>query len=408
MADRPLVGYGNYPEMTQETAIMSDAKVLFEITEKHLNSGLRGFPVGTVRTSRVDPDEGVSYVGYPIKDLAYLDPEAVIFLLFNKDLPKADQLDACKADLASRAKIDPRVLDLLAQLPKDGHPMEWLMAGLVFLGMTSKTNDFYEDGLNLIAQTPELIANIFRIRSGWGAPIPSRPELGLVENFVHMLGVPGADADKLTRLLRTFYVLHMDHGGGNLSTFTGKSVASGLADIYASLNAAMAGLYGPRHGRANQNCLNFVKTVGTTDPDEIEAFVRDRRARRELIYGFGHAVLRAEDPRATIQYELGKQICGDDPLFQTALAMRERAVKVLDEEEKISNPYPNVDAVSGTLLNASGLTDSDYYTVLFGFARIAGIAAQIVDERNNLRGGKGVAIYRCSYKAENQTPRRLD
>ena len=386
---------------------MSDAKVLFEITEKHLNTGLRRFPVGTVRTSRVDPDEGVSYVGYPVKDLAYLDPEAAIFLLYNKQLPTDEELATFKANLAGRAKLDPRVIQLLSQLPKDGHPMEWLMSGLVFLGMTSKTGDYYEDGLNLIAQTPELIANIFRLRSGWGNPIDSRPELGLVENFVHMMDVPGADPEKFTQLLRTFYVLHMDHGGGNLSTFTGKAVASGLADMYASLNAAMAGLYGPRHGRANQNCLNFVKTVGTTDPDEIEAFIRARRANRELIFGFGHAVLRAEDPRATIQYELGKQICPDDELFQTAVTMRERAVKVLSEEEKISNPYPNVDAVSGTLLNASGLTDSDYYTVLFGFSRIAGISAQIIDERNNLRNGKGVAIYRCSYKAENQDPRRL-
>ena len=143
------------------------------------------------------------------------------------------------------------------------------------------------------------------------------------------------------------------------------------------------------------------------DGSDNEAFIRARRANRELIFGFGHAVLRAEDPRATIQYALGQQICPEDELFQTAVAMRERAVKVLSEEEKISNPYPNVDAVSGTLLNASGLTDSDYYTVLFGFSRIAGISAQIIDERNNLRNGKGVAIYRCSYKAENQDPRRL-
>jgi citrate synthase len=222
------------------------------------------------------------------------------------------------------------------------------------------------------------------------------------------MGVPGADADKLTALLRTFYILHMDHGGGNLSTFTGKAVASGLADIYASLGAAMAGLYGPRHGRANQDCLAFVRSVGTTDADEIEAMVRDRLANKQLVFGFGHAVLRAEDPRATIQYELGKKICPDDNLFQTALALRERAVKVLSENPKVSNPYPNVDAVSGTLLNSQGLTDSDYYTVLFGFARIAGIAAQIVDERVHFRGGKGVAIYRCSFKAENQDPRSLN
>ncbi len=386
---------------------MSDENVLFEITEKHLNTGLRRFPVGRVRTSRVDPQDGVSYVGYPIADLAQLDPEAAIFLLYNKRLPTDDEIDSCRSALAARATVDPRVIETLKGLPKDGHPMEWLISGLTLLGMTGKTGDFYEDGLNLVARSAELIANIYRIRSGWGDPIPSDPSLGLVENFVHMLGVPGADKNKLTKLLRTFYVLHMDHGGGNLSTFTGKAVASGHADQYASLAAAMAGLYGPLHGRANQECLNFVKSVGTTNPDEIEQFVRDTLASGGKIFGFGHAVLRAEDPRATVQYALGREICPDDNLFKTALAMRERAVKVLKENPKISNPYPNVDAVSGTLLNASGLTNADYYTLLFGFARIAGITAQIVDERVHMRNGRGVPIYRCSYIAENQDPKRL-
>jgi citrate synthase len=389
---------------------MSDDTVLFEITNKHLNTGLRRFPVGKVRTSRVDPQEGVSYVGYPIADLANLDPEAAIYLLFNKRLPTDSELATCKADLAARATVDPTVMSCIQSLPKGGHPMEWLINGLTLLGMTGKTGktgDYYEDGLNLIARSAELIATIFRVRSGWGEPIPSNPSLGLVENFVNMMGVPGADQAKLTKLLRTFYILHMDHGGGNLSTFTGKAVASGHADQYTSLAAAMAGLYGPLHGRANQECLNFVKTVGTTNPDEIEKFIRETLASGGKIFGFGHAVLRAEDPRATVQYGLGREICGDDPLFQTALAMRERAVKVLRENPKISNPYPNVDAVSGTLLNASGLTDSDYYTLLFGFARIAGITAQIVDERVHMRNGRGVPIYRCSYIAENQLPKRL-
>ncbi len=386
---------------------MPENKVLFEITEKHLNTGLRGFPVGTVRTSRVDPNEGVSYVGYPIGDLASLDPEAVIYLLFHKDLPTDAQLVAFKADLAARAQVDSTVFDFLKGLPRQGHPMEWLVTGLSLLGMTGKTDDYREDALNLIARSPGLIAAIFRIRSGWGDPIESRPELGLVENFVHMLGVPGGDNAQLISLLRVFYVLHMDHGGGNLSTFTGKAVASGLADIYTSLAASMCGLSGPRHGRANQNCLRFVKSIGTSDHDEIERVLRQKMANKELIYGFGHAVLRAEDPRATIEYALGQKICSDDELFKTALALRTVAVKVLSENEKISNPYPNVDAVSGTLLNASGLTDSDYYTALFGLARIAGIAAQIVDERLNFRDGKGVPIYRCSFKAENQDARRL-
>ncbi len=377
-------------------------KVLFEITENHLNTGLRGFPVGTCRTSKVDPYTGVSYVGHSIGEMATWDPEEVVFLLHNKHRPSADELVAFKADLASRSKVDPSVIELLKSLPPEGHPMEWLMAGLNLLGMTGKTSDFQQDALNLIARSPTVIAALYRIRSGWGEPIASQPELGLVENFVHMLGVPGGDEVALTKLLRTFYILHMDHGGGNLSTFVGKAVASGLADMYASMGAAMAGLYGARHGKANQDCLNFIKSVGSSDPEEIERFIRASLARHDLIYGFGHAVLRAEDPRATVQYALGEEICPDDELFRTAANMREVAVRVLKENPKVHSPYPNVDAVSGTLLNAAGLTDSDYYTVLFGWSRIVGIAAQIVDERLHLRDGKGVAIYRCSYKAENQ------
>lgn len=386
---------------------MSENKVLFEIKEEHLDTGLRGFPVGTVKTSSVDPIAGVHYVGYPIEDLAYIEPEAAVYLLFHKNLPNDAELAAFKADLARRSTVDSRLTGFLSALPRDGHPMEWFMAGLNFLGMTGKTNDYREDSLNMIARSPELVASIFRVREGWGPPIASRPELGLAGNFVHMLGMPGGNAKKLEEIVRIFYVLHLDHGGGNLSTFLGKAAASSLADVYVSNVAAMAGLYGPRHGRANQDCLEFVKKVGTDDHTKIEAFVRAELDAGRLIFGFGHAVLRAEDPRARVQYALGEKLCGDDPLFRTAKALREVAVRVLKENPKVANPYPNVDAVSGTLLNASGFTDPEYYTVLFGFSRIAGIAAQVVDERLVIRDGKGVAIYRCKYIPKDQPARRL-
>lgn len=382
---------------------MSDpTELMYTITRAQLNTGLRGFPVGTCRTSKVHPERGVSYVGYPIDQLAEREPESVVYLLLHRELPDEEQLAAFKADLVSRRGIPSQVLDLLASLPKQGHPMEWLIAGLTFLGMTSKANDYAEDAKNVIAWAPELVAAIFRIRSGWGDPIPADRDLGHIENFVHMLGVPGGDPQRLARLMRVFYVLHMDHGGGNLSTFTGKAVASGRADLFSSLAASMCGLYGPLHGRANQDCLAFVKRVGSSDPAKVEQFVRDTLAAGDKIYGFGHAVLRAEDPRATIEYAIGQEICPDDPLFQTALTLREVAVKVLKGIEKVSNPYPNVDAVSGTLLHANGLVEPDYYTVLFGLSRITGISAQIVDERLRFRGGRGSPIVRPKYIAQDQ------
>jgi citrate synthase len=379
-----------------------NAEALFTITRGHLDTGLRGIPVGTCRTSKVDPIEGVSYIGHPIAELAGRRPEEVVYLLLERHLPDADELASFQADLRSRRGVPSAVLSTLAALPREGHPMEWLIAGLNLLGMTAKTGDYAEDARNLIAWAPELVAAIFRIRSGWGDPIPSDPEKGLIEDFVHMLGVPGADDTRLVRLLETFYILHMDHGGGNLSTFTGKAVASGQADLFASMGAAMAALYGPLHGRANQDCLDFVRTVGSSDPAEVERFVRDALANKKKIYGFGHAVLRREDPRATIQYALGEELCGDDPLFQTALTLRTVAAEVLSGIDKVSNPYPNVDAVSGTLLNASGLTDSNYYTVLFGLSRMSGICAQIVDERLRFRGGRGTPIVRPKYFAADQ------
>ncbi len=376
--------------------------LLFEITADKLDTGLRGFPVGTCRTSKVDPDLGVSYVGHPIASLADRDPEEVVYLLLHRTLPNADELATFKADLRARQGLPRKVIDGLKGLPREGHPMLWLVNGLTLLGMTGTTGSWEEDARNAVAWGPELVAAVYRIRSGWGEPIAPRHDLGLIENFVHMLGVPGGDTEGLTRLMRSFYILHLDHGGGNLSTFTGKAVASAHADVFSSLAAAMCGLFGPLHGRANQDCLNFVRTVGSSDPARVEEFVRTALANKDKIYGFGHAVLRAEDPRATIEYELGQEICGDDPLFRTALTLREVAVRVLKEFPKVSNPYPNVDAVSGTLLNAVGLTDSNYYTVLFGLSRMTGISAQIVDERVHARNGKGVPIYRPKFIAKDQ------
>jgi len=384
----------------------NDDPVLFEVRQSHLNTGLRGVPVGTCRTSAVSPEKGVSYGGYPIAELATLPPENVIHLLLKKHLPTPDEAKAFAADLRKRAEVPPKVFDLLAALPRDGHPMEWFIAGLLYLGMTGKTGDWMEDALNCIARVNAVAAAVFRIRAGWGKPIPPRADLGYAANFAHMLGAPGAHPE-LPELLRLFHVLHMDHGGGNLSTFTGKAVASGHADVYVSLAAAMASLYGPLHGRANQECLRFVREVGTTDKKQVEAFVRDLLAKGGKVFGFGHAVLRKEDPRAKVQYAFAEKHFANGPLVKTVLLLREVVPPILMENPKISNPYPNVDAVSGSLLHAAGLNDDSYYTVLFGWSRVVGIAAQIVDERVHMRDGKGVPIYRPRYVAESQPERHL-
>ena len=388
---------------------MSDEEELFTITTKHLNSGMRGIPVGTCQTSYVDPLEGVHYVGYPVGDLANMEEEDVIFLLLYKHLPSAEESITFRKELAHRAEEMPtgalRVLESLT--PGSGHPMDWLSIGIMALGAAETTGDVRIDSMNLIARMPELMARILLLRGATQESLrPRKPELGLVENFVHMLGKDGEEAEKMTRVIKFFFILHMDHGGGNLSTFSGKAVASGRASVYASLASAMNALSGPLHGRANQSCLEFVQRIGTSDHSEIEKFVRSELAARRPIYGFGHGVLRAEDPRARLLIELGQQVCPEDPNFKIAKALREVVPEILKEIPKISNPYPNVDLASGSLLHSVGFRKPDYYTTFFGWARVAGICAQIMDERKS-RDGRGTPIYRPKYIAENQPKKRL-
>ena len=392
-----------------EALAMKDDEPMFAVRSSHLNTGLRGVPVGTCRTSFVTPKEGVHYCGYPIGELAQHSPEDIVFLLFNKELPTPEQSVAFKADLARRGRVPDSLAAVFHTLPRDGHPMDWLSVGVHTLGMLDTTGDWKEDALNLIARMPRMMGLLFRIREGRGENIPDdNLDLSMVQRFVRTLETEDIDDDLMDQILSTYLVLHMDHGGGNLSTFTGKAIASGHATVYASIAGAMNALSGPLHGRANQSCLEFVLQIGTSDPGEVESFVRKELAAKRPIFGFGHAVLRAEDPRATVQFALGERLCPDDENFKIIRTLREVAPRVLGENKKISNPNANVDIASGALLHHIGFRDPTYYTTFFGWARVSGIGAQIIDERTVMRGGKGTPIYRPKYIAEEQDLRHVD
>ena len=218
------------------------------------------------------------------------------------------------------------------------------------LGMTSVTGDFREDCLNLIAKIPAATAAIFRLRAGWGDPIPPIPNSTIWKTSFTCWAFQAFDADgeaKLVKLMRVFDVLHFDHGGGNLSTFTGKAVASGLADMYESILAAMAGLAGPRHGKANQECLNFVQecvhAVGGAPSEGLtRELIENRLANKQLIFGFGHAVLRVEDPRATVFMELGESLCPDDVNYCMVSMLRKVVPEILGKNPRFPTHTPTL------------------------------------------------------------------
>lgn len=379
------------------------SKVLFEITEDQLETGMRGFPVGYCSTSFVDPIKGLFYQGKAVSTLAGHTPEQVIYLLYHGKEGSVQDVKEFFTVLHDRGHCSQAVIRHIQALPRQGHPMKLFCEALMILGMLESQEDYKEDCLNLIAKLPHLVATVINYHAGWGETPPPSPQLGYMQNFFVMLQVPHKQKHThLADVFRLFNILHYDHGGGNLSTFVGKAVASGLEDMYGSIAAAMCALEGPRHGRANQDCLEFVQDVlgqvgeGATQHD-VERIIQQKLEQKQLVFGFGHAVLRAEDSRAAILYEYAQQHFSEQPLIKTALLLRAAGPKILSQNPKVSNPYPNVDAISGSVLSAAGFPYPEYFTVLFGLSRIVGIAIQIVYERCIAREGKGTPIVRPKY-----------
>lgn len=376
--------------------------VLFEITKDHLETGLRGFPVGYCVTSHVDPQKGLSYIGRPVSELSSKNPEEVIYLLYYGETGTSSQVAQFYQELSRRAVCKKETIQHIQSLPRVGHPMDVLAAALLIAGMYESSGNYQEDCLNIIAKIPHITAVMINHHAGWGETPDPKPELGYMENFGYMLRHPGNKSAELIQALRLFNILSFDHGGGNLSTFVGKAVASGLENMYGSLAAAMTALAGPRHGKANQECLEFVEKIleqvgAEATARDIEQLIRQKLENHEVIVGFGHAVLRIEDPRATVCYQYCQKHFSEQPLVKIAQLLRSVGSNILKENPKISDPHPNIDAITGVMLTAAGFPYPEYYTVLFGLARCVGIAIQIVYERTQAREGKGTPIVRPSY-----------
>lgn len=383
------------------------SEVLFEITTDNLETGMRGYPVGYCTTSSVDPTKGLFYVGNPVSELVEWEPEQVIYLLYHGHKGVPEEIAKFSEDLRQRAKCSPALIEHIKRLPRQGHPMKLFTAAILLAGVFEGQQNYEEDCLNIIAKIPEIAATVINYHAGWEGN-QSQPDLGYMENFTQLLGLPNKNLAELTHIFKLFNILHYDHGGGNLSAFVGKAVASGLEDMYGSVAAAMCALAGPRHGKANQDCLLFVQELleelgEEATLEQVESSIRRRLENKELIFGFGHAVLRVEDPRATLLYEVADHYYSNHALVKMAHLIKEGGAKVLKENPKISDPYPNVDAISGVLLSAAGFPYPEYFTILFGLARTIGISRQIVYERLEAREGKGTPIIRPKYifKASN-------
>lgn len=242
-----------------------------------------------------------------------------------------------------------------------------------------------EDGLDIVAKLPLLTARIFRNVFFDGKHIPSDTSMDWAGNYAKMLGV--SDSPEFQDVTRLYLMLHADHEAGNVSAHTTHLVGSSLADPYLAFSAGVNGLAGPLHGLANQECLRWLKNtkaeLGDKEPtvEIVTKLAQDTLAAGKVIPGFGHGALRITDPRYVIQREFAQAHFPDDPLFKLANVCFQAIPPVLQATGKVKSPWPNVDALSGCCMAKYGLTQEDYYTVVFSVSRAIGCTANLVWSR---------------------------
>lgn len=383
-------------------------KKIGEIKLAQVYQGMRGMIGLVCETSLLDAEDGIHFRGYSIPDLieklpkaengTQPLPEGLFYLMLIGELPTADDAELISTAWGRRSHVPNHVFEAIDKLPIHTHPMTMFSIGIMAMQTESvfakaykdgiNKNEYwsyiYEDCLNLTARLPRVAAYIYRRKYKNGDHIHPNGTLDWAANFSHMLGFESTEFHDLMRL---YLCIHCDHEGGNVSAHAAHVVGSALSDPYLSFAAGMNGLAGPLHGLANQEVVRWIKEMyselNTIEPskEHIAEYVQKTLDEGKVIPGYGHAVLRKTDPRFTAQMEFAKKHCPDDNMVQTVWNVYEVVPDILNSTGKVKNPWPNVDAHSGALLQHYGLVEEDFYTVLFGVSRALGILAAMCWDR---------------------------
>lgn len=383
-------------------------KVIGEVTVDQVYGGMRGIRGLVTETSHLDPEDGIEFRDFTIPQIRKLLPKApgggeplpegLFWLLLTGEVPSAEEVKSLSKAWAERADLPSHVVRMLNNFPGHLHPMSQFSAAIAACNTESKFAEAYskgvpkasyweytfEDSMNLIAKLPPIAATIYRNLYRDGTSIGTvDKEKDWSANFTSMLGY---DNPKFTELMRLYLTIHSDHEGGNVSAHTVHLIGSALSDPYLAFAGGMNGLAGPLHGLANQEVLVWLtklqKDLGPDASEElVKEFVWKTLKSGQVVPGYGHAVLRRTDPRYIVQRDFALKHLSEDPLFKLVSQLYKIVPHILLELGKVKNPWPNVDAHSGVLLQYFGMTEMQFYTVLFGVSRALGTTASLVWDR---------------------------
>lgn len=337
----------------------------------------------------LDGEKGIlRYRGYAIEDLAAKASFVeVAYLLLYGELPTQEQLRSFEVSISQHTLVHENLVKVFEVFPSGSHPMGQLMT------LISALSSFYPDSLNPNKSPEQLNLSIIRLL----AKMPTLCSMIMKKGKGHPIVYPNNKHDYVTNFLRmsfgnvtddtmpdpvvvdamnTLLILHADHEQ-NCSTSTVRIVGSSHANLYASIAAGVAALWGPRHGGANQEVLEMLEHIRDIDKGDVKKVVAEAKDKKRLLFGFGHRVYKNFDPRATIIKKACDNVLAklgvNDPLLLIAKELEQAALEdPYFVERKL---YPNVDFYSGIIYKALGFP-TPMFTVLFALGRLPGWISQ--------------------------------
>lgn len=364
----------------------------------------------------VKPCDGqLFYRGYNIYDLTKgfandkrFGFEETAYLLLFGELPTKDQLAEFKNILAKNRRLPTNfVRDVIMKAPSKDIMNSLTKSVLTLSSYDDKVTD---NSLENVLKQSIMLISVFPMLAVYGYHAYNhyecdesfyihRPDdnLSAAENILRMLRPDKKYTDVEARVLDLALVLHMEHGGGNNSTFTTRVVTSAGSDTYSVIAAALSSLKGPKHGGANIKVVEMMNDLknnvkDTTDEDEVREYLR-KLVRREafdkrgLIYGMGHAVYSISDPRAVAFKQFVELLANEKHQkkeFELYSMVEKIAPEVIGEECAIyKGVSANVDFYSGFVYNMLGIP-MELFTPIFAMARIVGWSAHRMEELINV------------------------
>ena len=353
----------------------------------------------------IDGEKGIlRYRGYPIEELAekstFLE---VAWLLIHGELPKRDELTKFREEVTHHTMLHENYRQFFDALPKDAHPMAVCAAAVgalsTFYQQPETEAVLHSEIIRLIAKMPTIAAYSYKHSIGQPLVYPNN-RLDYSSNFLRMMFATPAEEyvvdPVLAGALDLLLILHADHEQ-NCSTSTVRLVGSSHANLFASIAAGIAALWGPLHGGANQQVIEMLEDIERQEgsADRFVAKAKDKNDTARLM-GFGHRVYKSYDPRAAILkkscHAVIQRTGVESRLLDIAMKLEEIALR--DEYFVSRKLYPNVDFYSGIIYKALGIP-ANMFTVLFAIGRLPGWIAQWLEMRRDpqFRIGRPRQVY---------------